>query len=65
MSPPPVVLLQRPDGSLRTVAEVEQDVLHNAIIHFRGNVSKACRAVGVGRSSMYRKLNIKQEVRPR
>lgn len=43
-------------GQLRTLEQIEDDVLQLAIHHCGGNVTKAARDLGIGRSTVYRRL---------
>ncbi|WP_066552189.1 sigma-54-dependent transcriptional regulator [Croceicoccus bisphenolivorans] len=44
------------DGHLRTLEEIEADVIRLAIGHYRGRMSEVARRLGIGRSTLYRKL---------
>ncbi|KQM38872.1 sigma-54-dependent transcriptional regulator [Sphingomonas sp. Leaf10] len=66
-APPPVTLvprhdmaggvtLFRPDGNLRMLEEIEADVIRLAIGHYRGRMTEVARRLGIGRSTLYRKL---------
>jgi DNA-binding NtrC family response regulator len=50
------VTLFRPDGNLRTLEEIEADVIRLAIGHYRGRMTEVARRLGIGRSTLYRKL---------
>jgi DNA-binding NtrC family response regulator len=50
------VTLFEPNGHLRTLAEIEADVIRLAIGHYRGRMSEVARRLGIGRSTLYRKL---------
>ncbi len=52
----PGVQLWRPDGHLRPLEEVEADLIRLAIGHYRGKMSEVARRLGIGRSTLYRKL---------
>lgn len=43
-------------GRLRTLAEIEIAVIKNAIDHHGGNYSRAAKSLGIGRSTIYRKI---------
>jgi DNA-binding NtrC family response regulator len=45
-----------PDGDLRTLAEIEADVIRLAIKHYRGQMSEIARRLGIGRSTLYRRI---------
>lgn len=44
------------DGHLRSLEEIEADVIRLAIGHYRGRMSEVARRLGIGRSTLYRKL---------
>jgi DNA-binding NtrC family response regulator len=50
------VMLYRPDGNLRPLEEIEADVIRLAIGHYRGRMTEVARRLGIGRSTLYRKL---------
>ncbi|TMM48888.1 sigma-54-dependent transcriptional regulator [Qipengyuania marisflavi] len=51
------VLLYAPDGNLRPLDEIEADVIRLAIGHYRGRMTEVARRLGIGRSTLYRKLS--------
>ena len=44
------------DGELRELAEVERDMIQLAIDHYDGHMSEVSRQLGIGRSTLYRKV---------
>ncbi|WP_294257136.1 sigma-54 dependent transcriptional regulator [uncultured Sphingomonas sp.] len=50
------ITLFRPDGNLRPLDEIEADVIRLAIGHYRGRMTEVARRLGIGRSTLYRKL---------
>lgn len=50
------VTLFRPDGNLRALEDIEADVIRLAIGHYRGRMTEVARRLGIGRSTLYRKL---------
>ena len=50
------VTLFNPDGHLRPLEEIEADVIRLAIGHYRGKMTEVARRLGIGRSTLYRKL---------
>lgn len=50
------VTLYRADGNLRPLEEIEADVIRLAIGHYRGRMTEVARRLGIGRSTLYRKL---------
>lgn len=51
------VLLYTPDGNLRPLEDIEADVIRLAIGHYRGRMTEVARRLGIGRSTLYRKLS--------
>ena len=52
----PQLTLLRPDGHLRSMEEIEADLIRLAIGHYRGRMTEVARRLGIGRSTLYRKL---------
>ncbi len=52
----PGVTLYQPDGNLRPLDAIEADVIRLAIGHYRGRMTEVARRLGIGRSTLYRKL---------
>jgi DNA-binding NtrC family response regulator len=52
----PDVTLYTADGHLRSLDEIEADIIRLAIGHYRGRMSEVARRLGIGRSTLYRKL---------
>jgi DNA-binding NtrC family response regulator len=50
------ITLFKPDGNLRALDEIEADVIRLAIGHYRGRMTEVARRLGIGRSTLYRKL---------
>jgi DNA-binding NtrC family response regulator len=44
------------DGHLRKLEQVERDLIELAIDHYAGHMSEVARRLGIGRSTLYRKL---------
>nr|WP_294849436.1 sigma-54 dependent transcriptional regulator [uncultured Sphingomonas sp.] len=53
----PQVTLFREDGHLRNLEEIEADIIRLAIGHYRGRMTEVARRLGIGRSTLYRKLS--------
>jgi len=51
------VTLFTSEGHLRTLEEIEADVIRLAIGHYRGRMTEVARRLGIGRSTLYRKLS--------
>jgi len=43
-------------GDLRTLAEVEADIIRHALERYRGQMTEISRRLGIGRSTLYRKV---------
>jgi DNA-binding NtrC family response regulator len=50
------ITLYSEDGNLRPLEEIEADVIRLAIGHYRGRMTEVARRLGIGRSTLYRKL---------
>jgi DNA-binding NtrC family response regulator len=51
------ITLYDPDGNLRPLEQIEADVIRLAIGHYRGRMTEVARRLGIGRSTLYRKLS--------
>jgi DNA-binding NtrC family response regulator len=51
------VMLYTEDGNLRPLEDIEADVIRLAIGHYRGRMTEVARRLGIGRSTLYRKLS--------
>lgn len=51
------VLLYTDDGNLRPLEDIEADIIRLAIGHYRGRMTEVARRLGIGRSTLYRKLS--------
>ncbi len=43
-------------GHLRTLEEIERDLIQHAIEVYAGHMSEVARRLGIGRSTLYRKV---------
>ena len=50
------ITLWQADGHLRSLEEIEGDLIRLAIGHYRGKMTEVARRLGIGRSTLYRKL---------
>ena len=50
------VTLYEPNGHMRPLEAIEADVIRLAIGHYRGRMTEVARRLGIGRSTLYRKL---------
>lgn len=50
------VTLFEADGHLRPLEAIEADIIRLAIGHYRGRMTEVARRLGIGRSTLYRKL---------
>lgn len=44
------------DGDVRTLDDIEADLIHLALSIYGGCVAQAARGLGIGRSTIYRRL---------
>ena len=51
------VMLFTADGNMRPLEDIEADVIRLAIGHYRGRMTEVARRLGIGRSTLYRKLS--------
>jgi len=52
----PGVTLYTGEGHVRPLEEIEADIIRLAIGHYRGRMTEVARRLGIGRSTLYRKL---------
>jgi DNA-binding NtrC family response regulator len=52
----PGITLYDSDGNMRSLEDIEADVIRLAIGHYRGRMTEVARRLGIGRSTLYRKL---------
>jgi len=45
-----------PDGHVRQLIDIEAEVIEKAITHYSGHLSEVARQLGIGRSTLYRRL---------
>ena len=45
------------EGHIRTLEEIEADLIRLAIGHYRGRMTEVAKRLGIGRSTLYRKLS--------
>jgi DNA-binding NtrC family response regulator len=50
------VSITDPTGELRTLEAIERDLIQFAIDHYSGHMSEVARRLGIGRSTLYRKV---------
>ena len=50
------ITLYTADGHIRPLEEIEADLIRLAIGHYRGRMTEVARRLGIGRSTLYRKL---------
>jgi len=53
----PLLNLLDDRGNVRPLDEIEAEVIRFALSHYRGQMSEAARRLGIGRSTLYRKLD--------
>jgi DNA-binding NtrC family response regulator len=44
------------EGEVRRLEEVEADLIRLALGHYRGHITEVARRLGIGRSTLYRKM---------
>ncbi len=54
-APQPITVFDG-DGHLRQLEQIERDLIQLAIDHYSGHMSEVARRLGIGRSTLYRKL---------
>jgi DNA-binding NtrC family response regulator len=57
-APAAALQLVDPTGEIRPLEEVENEVIRFAISHYRGQMSEVARRLQIGRSTLYRKLDL-------
>lgn len=55
-APAHLVSLLDADGRMRALAAIEGEAIVYALAHYRGQMSRVANALGIGRSTLYRKL---------
>jgi len=45
------------NGQIRAYNELEREIIERTVHHYRGRMSEAARRLGIGRSTLYRKLD--------
>jgi DNA-binding NtrC family response regulator len=53
---PNVLPLVAPSGEMRKLDELEKETIRFALTHYRGQMSEIARRLGIGRSTLYRKM---------
>jgi DNA-binding NtrC family response regulator len=53
---PNAISLVDEDGELKTLDALETEIIRFALRHYRGHMSEVSRRLGIGRSTLYRKL---------
>ncbi len=53
---PPTDRFLTAEGEVTPLAEVERELITFALAHYKGHMSQVARALGIGRSTLYRKL---------
>ncbi|HXW40609.1 MAG TPA: sigma-54 dependent transcriptional regulator [Xanthobacteraceae bacterium] len=54
--PPDTLALLDAEGEVRTLEEIESELIRYAVTHYRGQMSEVARRLRIGRSTLYRKL---------
>ncbi|MFM9153572.1 MAG: helix-turn-helix domain-containing protein, partial [Methylocystis sp.] len=53
---PNVMPLIGANGEIRNLADIEENTIRFALYHYHGQMSEIARRLGIGRSTLYRKL---------
>ncbi|MEM1344480.1 MAG: sigma-54 dependent transcriptional regulator [Pseudomonadota bacterium] len=56
-APDPSSAFFGPDGQIRRLADIEAETIRRALALYRGRISEAARRLGIGRSTLYRKID--------
>ena len=50
------ISMRKPDGSFKTMLEIETEALHTTLNHFEDNITRASDVLGIAKSTFYRKI---------
>jgi len=50
------IVIERPDGQLKTLAEIEQEVIEAALARHGAHIGRAAAALGIGQSTLYKRM---------
>ena len=53
---PHALRLINDSGDVRTLEDIEAESIRFALAHYRGQMSQVARKLGIGRSTLYRKM---------
>jgi DNA-binding NtrC family response regulator len=53
---PHLLRLINDNGDVRMLEEIEAETIRFALVHYRGQMSQMARKLGIGRSTLYRKM---------
>lgn len=53
----PLISLVATEGHVRPLAEIESEIIRRTITHYDGKMAEVARRLGIGRSTLYRKLD--------
>lgn len=56
------IFLLGENGHIRPMEDIEMEIIQRAIAHYGGRMSKAARVLGIGRSTLYRKIQGKKDL---
>lgn len=56
--PETLLAIRQPDGMFKTMEQIEQEVMQLALQHYHQNITRACEALGIAKSTFYRKIKI-------
>ncbi|RME18206.1 MAG: hypothetical protein D6797_00900 [Bdellovibrio sp.] len=52
------VKADREESKVKTINELERIAIENAIYEYKGNLTEAAKALGIGRATLYRKVKL-------
>lgn len=55
-NPNNVLAFRTPDSRVQKMDELEAKAIENAILQYKGNLTEAAKALGIGRATLYRKV---------
>jgi DNA-binding NtrC family response regulator len=54
--PPLHINIRHPDGTFKTMSEIEMETMQTTLRHFESNITRASDALGMAKSTFYRKI---------
>jgi transcriptional regulator of acetoin/glycerol metabolism len=50
------IICTRTDGKFKTLEELQREHVCGVFKHYNSNITRTCKALGIGRTTLYRKL---------